>query len=46
MGKARYLQHSLGDDERTRVLGILVHGDAAFIGQVTLQESAVAEDES
>ena len=34
MGKARYLQHSLGDDDCTRVLGLLVHGDAAFIGQV------------
>eukprot|EP00656_Telonema_subtile_P057470 TRINITY_DN9463_c0_g1_i3.p1 TRINITY_DN9463_c0_g1~~TRINITY_DN9463_c0_g1_i3.p1 ORF type:complete len:394 (-),score=90.16 TRINITY_DN9463_c0_g1_i3:601-1782(-) len=34
MGRTRQVQHTLEDKDRTRVLGILVHGDAAFIGQV------------
>ena len=29
----RYLQHALQDEDRTKVLALLIHGDAAFIGQ-------------
>ncbi len=33
MGRARARQERLGDEERSRVLTILIHGDAAFAGQ-------------
>ena len=32
-GKVRAKQHYMGDNERTRVMPILLHGDAAFSGQ-------------
>jgi len=38
LGKVRARQTQRGDTERTRVLGILVHGDAAFAGQGLVAE--------
>lgn len=38
MGKARAKQRQKGDIERTRVGSVLVHGDAAFIGQGVVHE--------
>ncbi len=38
MGKARAKQRQRGDTERTRVMGLLLHGDAAFIGQGVVHE--------
>jgi 2-oxoglutarate dehydrogenase E1 component len=38
LGKARAKQDQLGDAERTRVLPILLHGDAAFAGQGVVAE--------
>ncbi|MFO1074284.1 MAG: 2-oxoglutarate dehydrogenase E1 component [Geminicoccaceae bacterium] len=38
MGKVRAKQRQKGDAERTRVMGILMHGDAAFIGQGVVHE--------
>ena len=37
-GKARARQRILGDTERTKVLPVLVHGDAAFAGQGIVAE--------
>ncbi|MEM7411099.1 MAG: 2-oxoglutarate dehydrogenase E1 component [Myxococcota bacterium] len=37
-GKVRARQEQLGDTDRTRVLGILLHGDAAFAGQGLVSE--------
>jgi 2-oxoglutarate dehydrogenase E1 component len=39
LGKVRAKQDMRRDIERSKVLGILVHGDAAFIGQGTVMES-------
>ncbi len=38
MGKARAKQRQRGDTERSRVMGVLLHGDAAFIGQGVVHE--------
>ena len=38
MGKVRAKQTQKGDTERTRVMAILMHGDAAFIGQGVVHE--------
>jgi 2-oxoglutarate dehydrogenase E1 component len=39
LGKVRAKQRQRGDAERRRVLGILMHGDAAFAGQGLVAES-------
>ncbi|MCY4288002.1 MAG: 2-oxoglutarate dehydrogenase E1 component [Aestuariivita sp.] len=38
LGKVRAKQDQLGDDERVAVMGILLHGDAAFAGQGVVAE--------
>ncbi|WP_170772553.1 2-oxoglutarate dehydrogenase E1 component [Ruegeria lacuscaerulensis] len=38
LGKVRAKQDQLKDDERTAVMGILLHGDAAFAGQGVVAE--------
>lgn len=38
LGKVRARQTQIGDTERTRVLGVLLHGDAAFAGQGVVAE--------
>ena len=38
LGKVRAKQDQLGDSERHQVLGILLHGDAAFAGQGVVAE--------
>jgi len=38
MGKVRAKQTQKGDTERSRVMAILMHGDAAFIGQGVVHE--------
>ena len=38
LGKARAKQVQLGDSERTKVLAVLMHGDAAFAGQGLIAE--------
>ncbi len=39
MGKVRAKQRLRGDGERARVWGLLLHGDAAFIGQGVVHET-------
>ncbi|MEM9222836.1 MAG: 2-oxoglutarate dehydrogenase E1 component [Pseudomonadota bacterium] len=38
LGKVRAKQDHLGDSERSKVLGLLLHGDAAFAGQGVVAE--------
>ncbi|HKS89173.1 MAG TPA: 2-oxoglutarate dehydrogenase E1 component [Stellaceae bacterium] len=44
LGKVRAKQHQRGDAERRRVVGILMHGDAAFAGQGLVAESLELSD--
>ncbi|PIR31800.1 MAG: 2-oxoglutarate dehydrogenase E1 component [Alphaproteobacteria bacterium CG11_big_fil_rev_8_21_14_0_20_44_7] len=43
-GKARAKQDQKKDTERTRVMSVLLHGDAAFAGQGTVAECFVLSD--
>lgn len=43
-GKARAKQDAMGDISRSKVMGILVHGDAAFSGQGVVAESLCLSD--
>src|SRR5918994_1241034 len=38
LGKVRAKQRQKGDTERSRVMGLILHGDAAFAGQGVVQE--------
>ncbi len=38
LGKVRAKQDQLNDDDRTKVMGVLLHGDAAFAGQGVVAE--------
>ncbi len=38
LGKVRAKQEQRGDEDRTKVLGVLLHGDAAFAGQGVIAE--------
>jgi 2-oxoglutarate dehydrogenase E1 component len=44
LGKVRAKQRQRGDGERRRVVGILMHGDAAFAGQGLVAESLELSD--
>src|SRR5580704_7382914 len=44
LGKVRAKQHQRGDAEREQVVGILMHGDAAFAGQGLVAESLELSD--
>ena len=44
LGKVRAKQHQRGDNERNQVVGILMHGDAAFAGQGLVAESLELSD--
>src|SRR5207244_11474681 len=44
LGKVRSKQHQRGDSERKEVVGILMHGDAAFAGQGLVAESLELSD--
>src|SRR5712675_1144837 len=44
LGKVRAKQHQRGDTERNQVVGILMHGDAAFAGQGLVAESLELSD--
>src|SRR5580704_10243207 len=44
LGKVRAKQHQRGDGERNQVVGILMHGDAAFAGQGLVAESLELSD--
>lgn len=39
VGKVRAKQDMLGDAERSQVVGVLIHGDAAFAGQGSVMET-------
>lgn len=38
IGKVRAKQQSMGDHDRSKVMGVLLHGDAAFAGQGVVHE--------
>ncbi|MEM8950848.1 MAG: 2-oxoglutarate dehydrogenase E1 component [Pseudomonadota bacterium] len=38
LGKVRAKQNQKGDDDRSKVMGLLLHGDAAFAGQGVVHE--------
>jgi 2-oxoglutarate dehydrogenase E1 component len=44
VGRVRAKQRYLGDTERRRVLGVLMHGDAAFAGQGLVAETFLLSD--
>ena len=44
MGRARARQERIGDIDKSRVLAILIHGDAAFAGQGIVSECLNFED--
>jgi len=44
MGKVRAKQDMIDDKERNKVMGILLHGDAAFAGQGVVMESLMLSD--
>jgi 2-oxoglutarate dehydrogenase E1 component len=44
VGRVRAKQHQLKDKERRRVMGILMHGDAAFAGQGLVPETFALSD--
>jgi 2-oxoglutarate dehydrogenase E1 component len=44
LGKARAKQFQRGDNERTRIAAILMHGDAAFAGQGLVAEALELSD--
>jgi 2-oxoglutarate dehydrogenase E1 component len=44
LGKVRAKQHQRGDGERRQVVGVLMHGDAAFAGQGLVAESLELSD--
>ncbi len=44
LGKVRAKQQQRGDEERKQVVGILMHGDAAFAGQGLVAESLELSD--
>jgi 2-oxoglutarate dehydrogenase E1 component len=44
LGRVRAKQRQRGDDERRKVAGILLHGDAAFAGQGLVAESLELSD--
>ncbi|MBN9086666.1 MAG: 2-oxoglutarate dehydrogenase E1 component [Reyranella sp.] len=44
LGKARAKQDQRGDDDRSQVMAILMHGDAAFAGQGLVAESLDLSD--
>jgi 2-oxoglutarate dehydrogenase E1 component len=44
VGRVRAKQHQLKDKERRRVMGILMHGDAAFAGQGLVSETFTLSD--
>jgi len=44
MGKVRAKQDKIGDINRSQVMGVLIHGDAAFAGQGVVPESLVMSE--
>jgi len=44
LGKTRAKQHFVGDTDRTRTMGVLLHGDAAFSGQGVVFETMGLSD--